>query len=241
MTDVWGKIYKDQHHGTVARHSMERDDGRMEVFESAAGYFEAPRSEEETDLLAELEEPVLDLAAGVGSYTLYLQEKGLDVTAADYSPGALEVCRERGCRKVRQLDLRDLELEPGSFRSVIIMGNTLGAHQTPASLPYLFRSLRRAVRPNGRLLCSTVDPLDTAEEAHLAYHERNRRRGLPPGLVRMRMMYGDLVDDWMLLWLMTESELLDVATKEQWTLLETRAYGPFRARLFERSEGEEPG
>ena len=95
--DVWGAIFKAQWTGVPARHELERDDGRVETLECASNYFSAPRSEAERDLLDTLEGPVLDLAAGAGTYTLYLQEKGLRVTAADFSPGALDVCRARGC------------------------------------------------------------------------------------------------------------------------------------------------
>jgi hypothetical protein len=75
--DVWGAIYKAQFSGHSAAHEIERDDGRIETFESASNYFSAPRTARELELLDCLEGPVLDLAAGAGSYTLYLQSQGL--------------------------------------------------------------------------------------------------------------------------------------------------------------------
>jgi SAM-dependent methyltransferase len=233
MPDFWGRIYRDHWSGRDSRHSVERDDGHEDVVDSAAGYFEAPRTDGERELLERLEGPVLDLAAGVGSYALHLQERGLEVTASDWSPGALEVCRDRGCRSVRRDDIRSLGLEPASFGSIIIMGNSLGAHQTPDTFAGFLTTLRRAVEPGGRLLTSTFDPLDTTDSVHLEYHERNRQRGLPPGLVRMRMKYRGETGDWMWLWMPTDEEIERFAARAGWEPVETRRDGPVRVRLFE--------
>lgn len=235
--DLWGEFYGEAWAGRAGPLVIERDDGHRDAFDSEDPFFEAPRSEGEGELLERIEGPVLDLGGGVGSYALHLQERGLEVTVADASEGALRVARERGCASVRALDLRALDLDPGSYRSVIVMGNTLGAHQTPETLPGLLGTLHRAVVPGGHLLCSTVDPLDTDDEAHRAYHRRNREKGLPPGLVRIRMKYGGRTEDWMPLWLLTDGELAAAAEEAGWELLEERREGPVRVRLFERTDG----
>src|SRR4030095_10041706 len=48
--------------------------------------------------------PVLDLGSGAGRASLHLQQKGLDVTAVDSSPGAIDVCHRRGIVDARELD-----------------------------------------------------------------------------------------------------------------------------------------
>lgn len=231
--DVWGAIYKAQFSGRAAAHEIERDDGRIEIFESAANYFTAPRTSAERELLGGLEGPVLDLAAGAGSHTLYLQGLGLDVTAAEYSDGAMEVCRARGCQKVIPFDLRAVELEPGAFGSIIVMGNTLGAHQTPDTMPDFLRALRRALKPRGHLLFTMIDPLDTTDEGHLRYQRENRIQGRPPGLIRMRIKYEGMSDEWMHLWMLTDDELARLASETGWVLAEERRNGFWRIRLLE--------
>lgn len=233
MAEVWGPIFLDYLAGESVPHFVERDDGRKEASDSAAHYFEAPRLDAERDLLSRIQGPVLDLGAGAGSYALYLQSLGLEVTAADSSSIAVEVCRRRGCRHAEVMDLRDLDLHPASFASVIIMGNTLGAHQTPESLPVLLRALRAGVRQDGHLLVSSVEPLHTENAVHLEYHQKNRDRGLPPGLTRIRMSYKDIEEDWMYLWMPTAEELAEAITGTGWELVEERGEGPFRVRLFQ--------
>ena len=232
MPDVWGEVYRDHWRGIVEPHVIERDDGREHEFESAADYFVAPRSTAEAQLLASLDGPVLDLGAGPGSYALHLESGGVEVTAGDSSPGAVEVAGARGCRDTRVMDLRGVDLAPESYESVIIMGNTLGVHQTPKSLPGLLSSLRHVVVVGGVLLCQMLDPLDTDEPAHLRYHERNRRRGLPPGQTRIRLKYRDLVDDWIDLWMPTAEELETAQRGTGWELVETKSEGRHRLRLF---------
>jgi hypothetical protein len=53
-------------------HSFHRDDGNVGVADSAAHYFEGPRSNAEREALQTLRGRVLDLACGVGRYGLFL-------------------------------------------------------------------------------------------------------------------------------------------------------------------------
>ena len=235
--DVWGAIFKAQFAGGVSAYEIERDDGRIETFPSAENYFAPPRTPAECELLHRLVGPVLDLAAGAGSYTLYLQDLGLDVTAADYSPGAMEVCRARGCHKVVPIDLRTLDLDTAAFRTIIVMGNTLGVHQTPDTMPNFLRALRSAVKPRGRLLYTMIDPLDTTDEGHLQYQERNRSQGRPPGLIRIRITHQGTSEPWMSLWMLTDDEVATLASETGWVVIEERRNGPFRTRLLESDAG----
>jgi SAM-dependent methyltransferase len=231
--DIWGRIYRDQWERDPHPHKVERNDGRQEEFESAAHYFEAPRLRAEDEELRRLSGPVLDIAAGPGSYAIYLQNHGLTVAAIDASPLAVKIAGMRGCLDARVMDLRALDLDPGGFGSIISMGNSFGAHQDPLSLPSYMTELRRLVRDDGILVTSTIDPLDTDDPGHLAYHERNRERGRPPGLLSVRVGYREEMTDWFHLWLTTREEVADLASAAGWELAHEAAEGPWRVRRFE--------
>ena len=166
--DIWGRIYRDQWEGDPRPHVVERNDGREEEFESAAHYFEAPRLPAEDEELRRLSGPALDIAAGPGSYAIYLQNHGLTVVAIDASPLAVKIAGMRGCLDARVMDLRELDFEAGSFASIVSMGNSFGALQDPASLPTYMAELRRLVRDDGVLVTSTIDPLHTGGPPTLA-------------------------------------------------------------------------
>jgi 2-polyprenyl-3-methyl-5-hydroxy-6-metoxy-1,4-benzoquinol methylase len=56
--------------------------------------------EQELIALALCDGKVLDVGAGVGSHSLYLQEVGFDVTAIELSGQACEIMEKRGVKKV---------------------------------------------------------------------------------------------------------------------------------------------
>jgi SAM-dependent methyltransferase len=225
MTDVWGHIYTDQWQGEPHPHTFERDDGRRDTVADAAHYFVAPRSPAEQGALDGLTGRVLDLGCGVGSYSLYLEGRGLQVVATDASPGAIAVCRQRGCRNARILDIDDITPTLGPFDAVVCMGNTFGIGPDPGALRRRLRHLRTLMVPGGRLVLSLIDPLATADAGHLAYQEANRAAGRPPGLTRARLLYRGEVGGWWVLWMPTASELTEAAASAGWTTIRSMRDG----------------
>lgn len=230
--DIWGRIYRDHWERDPHPHVVERDDGRRDTIGSAARYFEAPRSDAEEEALRRLAGPTLDVAAGPGSYAIYLQNHGLTVTAIDASPGAIRIAGMRGCLDARVMDLRELDFDRASFESIVVMGNTFGAYQNPDTLPGYLGTLRRLVNDRGTLVSSTIDPLDTEDAGHLRYHARNRELGRPPGLLSVRLAYREELTDWFDLWLTTREEIEPIAAAAGWELRHEATAGPWRVRRF---------
>lgn len=216
--DLWGRIYLDHWRGHSHPHEFIRDDGKTQLIASAAAYFTAPRSEAEQVVLEALTGRVLDLGCGAGSYARFLEGRGLRVTAIDLSPGAIAVCRERGCQDARVADIDALPADMPSFDAIICMGNTIGIGQRPDTLPRRLAALRALCLPGGRLVATIRDPLNTDDPDHLGYHERNRAMGRPPGLVRSRLAYRGELGDWWELWMPTRSELELAGQQSGWTV-----------------------
>lgn len=232
VMDIWGRIYVDHWRGESHPHVFAREDGNSNVVDTAAGYFEAPRGGADRNACEGLRGRILDLGCGVGSYSLLLERQGADVVGIDSSPGAIDVCAERGCRDSRVMDFDDLRFEAGTFDVIICMGNTLGINQSPETLPRFLAKLRRLVNSEGRLLASVIDPLDTTDPKHLEYHARNRTEGRPPGLVRARMEYRGEVGAWWQLWLPTEGEFEQAAVRGGWMVESMEREGPSRLWLL---------
>jgi SAM-dependent methyltransferase len=137
---------------------------------------------------------VLDLGAGAGRHSLYLQGLGHDVTALDISPGAASVCRALGIRDVRLADLREL---PGDeeWDTILLMCGNLGLAGDWDPTRALLRRLAQMTSTGGVLISDSVDP-GSDDPVDLGYEERKREQGFHRGHVRLRLHYGSLVTPW---------------------------------------------
>lgn len=104
----------------------------------------------------------LDIGCGAGSHSLYLQEKGLDVTALDHSPGAIEACKLRGIKKTVLTDLYDYEGE--TFDTLLMLMNGIGIVGKLDQLDKFFAHIKTLLKPGGQLLLDSSDIIYMFEE-----------------------------------------------------------------------------
>ena len=173
---------------------------------------------------------VLDVGAGAGCHALALQARGLEVCAIDILPEAVEVMRRLGVADARCLDVGDLEPSEAAFDTVLLMMNGLGMAGRIARIPAFLRTIRRLVRPTGRLLLDSFDPRTAAEAA----------AGLPPGAypgeLRFRLEYRGERGPWYS-WLFVDFDrLARGAARAGWTaeVVWQEADGHYLAQLRPR-------
>lgn len=98
---------------------------------------------------------VLDVGCGAGSHSLYLQNKGFDVTAIDISKGAIDVARKRGVKDARQIHL--LELQEEKFDTILLLMNGTGIFETLQKAPLYLHHLKLLLNDGGSILIDSSD------------------------------------------------------------------------------------
>jgi SAM-dependent methyltransferase len=98
---------------------------------------------------------ILDLGCGAGCHSLYLQGKGLDVTAVEISKKSSKTAKSRGVLKVINDDWRNLNLK--NFDTVLVLMNGMGLAESPSELKVMFRKLKSFLSKTGAILIDSTD------------------------------------------------------------------------------------
>lgn len=111
--------------------------------------------EQELIALALCDGKVLDVGAGVGSHSLYLQEAGFDVTALELSQPACEIMKSRGLKKVINEDIFDYHTE--KYDTLLFLMNGIGLVENIDGLQRLLEHAKTLLNPGGQLLFDSSD------------------------------------------------------------------------------------
>lgn len=163
---------------------------------------------------------VLDVGCGAGRYVLYFQKRGFEVMGIDKSPLAIKVCRERGCKKVRNMDIFNSGLPEKSFDTILLFGGNLGIGGDIPGAINILKISRKLIRESGLLLLTSLDVTKTKKKAHLKYQEQSRKDGKDLGSVKIRIEYKDLIGEWFY-WLHIQPKILrKIALECGWRIQE---------------------
>jgi SAM-dependent methyltransferase len=219
------------------REIVERDDGFIEPGGYAAEMYLAPFRRwpaHQRRAMRFVRGRVLDIGCGAGRVCLHLQDRGLEVVGIDISPGAVEACRRRGVLDARVCAIEDVDESLGVFDTIVMFGNNLGLLASRAMGRRLLRRFQELTSDRGRIVAETRDVYRTDDPAHLAYHERNRRRGRLPGQVRIRVRYRQLKTPWFDYVMVSPAELEELLAGTGWQLARTIDSGDMYVAVIDK-------
>lgn len=220
--DAYGQMLLAQfERGEPSAEIVERDDGYIDTGADPGTYFQEHRDwlPSERGAIQHARGRVLDVGCGAGRHALYLQQRGLDVTGIDSSPGAVKVCRLRGLKKALVRSIDELgRFRAASFDTVLMLGNNFGLLGGAAKARRLLKELSRITSPEARILAGSRNPYLTTDPDHLRYHRLNRKRGRMAGQIRLRVRFGRSIGKWFDYLLVSPKEMEDLLRNSDWEI-----------------------
>lgn len=156
MKDLFGKALLDYQNGNytedIITSTSISDQDALPLPYLFRDFKEMPEIEQKALQLAKGN--VLDVGCGAGSHSLYLQNKGFDVTSIDISKGAIEVCKQRGIKKVH---VKNILEETETFDTILLLMNGTGVFQILKNTVDYLKHLKSLLKPNGQILIDSSD------------------------------------------------------------------------------------
>ena len=222
--DAYGEQLLAQYNSeTPTAEIIEREDNYLDFGSDSGHYFSEYKkwSEPERRAVKQVKGRVLDVGCGAGRHSLYLQQKGFDVTAIDNSPGAVKVCKLRGIKKALVRPIEEIDkFKASSIDSVIMMGNNFGLFGSRAKAKSLLKKFARITSPEARIITGTRDPYQTTDPDHLQYHKLNIKRGRMAGQIRFRVRFKRTVGKWFDYLFVSRAEMQDILNGTGWQVKE---------------------
>lgn len=161
MKDLFGQAILDFQTNTSPKDIITETNiseaDEMDVAYLFRGFDDMPKLEQKALQLAKGK--ILDVGCGAGSHSLYLQEKGFDVTAIDISENAIKACQLRGLKNARVQNILDLDSDSpqNKFDTILLLMNGTGIFQTIAEISNYLQKLKSLLHPNGQILIDSSD------------------------------------------------------------------------------------
>jgi len=154
--DLWGKALLEYQKGIHDPLILHTSFGTPETVEMDIFFRDRTQlSDLEVFALDLCQGNILDIGAGAGCHSSILQEAKQCPTALEISPGACQVMRERGVKRVIEGDIFDFN--ENAFQTALMMMNGLGLAGTLNRLADLLEGVFSRLTPNGQILADSSD------------------------------------------------------------------------------------
>ncbi len=219
IQDAYGHLLSDYHNGQKNVEVVEREDGFIDVSRLGPfNYFAEYKDWAEHQQLA-IEHAIgqiLDIGCGAGRHCLYLQENGHDVLGTDISPLAIQTCQNRGVKNALVTPVTHLSSKIGTFDTILMMGHNFGLVGNYKRAKWLLRRFAAMTTDTAKIIAETMDPYETTDPGHLAYHQFNRDRGRMSGQLKLRIRYRQYATPWFDYLFASKAEIEDILDGTTW-------------------------
>jgi hypothetical protein len=155
--DPIGRAVYDFHFNSVDQpivvHSEDFDDDSIETKYLFRTYKQMPALEKKAMSLCS--GTILDIGACAGPHSVYLQEKGFEVTALETSTLCCEVLKDRNIKKIVQQDI--YKFGNHTFDTILLLMNGTGIAGSLSGLVVLLHHLKTLLNPGGQILIDSSD------------------------------------------------------------------------------------
>lgn len=110
---------------------------------------------------------ILDIGAGSGIHSLYLQDNGKDVTALDIKKGFVDVMKKRGINDVVHSDIFDYKGK--GFDTLLMLMNGIGFTKNFDGLSVFLRKAKKLLVPGGQIILDSSDLMYLYKEEDGSY------------------------------------------------------------------------
>jgi len=198
---------------------VERDDGYIDAANNVAHYFAGfgdwPARQRRA-MRSVKGQNALDIGCGAGRVALYLQSRGIRVTAIDASARAIRICRRRGVKDAKRLRIEGIGALRTKFDTVVLLGNNFGLFGDAQKARRLLGQLHNITSDQAVVIAETINPYKTTNPFHRRYRHLNRQRRRMPGQIRIRIRFQGYVTPWFDYLFVSPNELKGILRDTGW-------------------------
>jgi len=164
LDDPIGRAVYDFHFNSINQpiivHSDDFDDDTIDTSYLFRSYKQMPALEKKAMSLCS--GTILDVGACAGPHSVYLQQKGFEVTALETSALCCEVLKDRNITNIIQQNI--FKFSNQTFDTILLLMNGTGIAGNLSGLEVLLHHLKTLLNPGGQILIDSSDLIYLFEE-----------------------------------------------------------------------------